>query len=61
MELMIPRKEVEVFKDLFEKAFKAADPESAPLSSLSHDESLICSKLRDHGFLQAGGGGIVRY
>jgi len=30
MELMIPRKEVEVFKDLFEKAFKAADPESTP-------------------------------
>jgi hypothetical protein len=36
MELMIPRKEVEVFKDLFGKAFKAADPESKPLSSSYH-------------------------
>jgi hypothetical protein len=45
MELMIPRKEVEVFKDLFEQAFKAADPESTFDTSLSQDEWLICSQL----------------
>lgn len=33
---MIPRKEVEEFKDLFEKAFKAADPESTPFSFSYH-------------------------
>jgi len=35
MELMIPRSEVEVFKGLFEKAFKAADPKSMSFLSFT--------------------------
>jgi len=35
MELMIPRSEVEIFKGLFEKAFKAADPESMSFLSFT--------------------------
>jgi hypothetical protein len=32
MELMIPRQEVEQFRDLFKDALKAADPESEDYS-----------------------------
>jgi hypothetical protein len=50
MELMIPRSEVEVFKGLFEKAFKAADPDSES-SHIQFVQSAKKSQIRDHGFI----------
>lgn len=56
---MIPRQEVEVFRQLIETALKEADPESELGSSQSLVPKLISSAIRNHGFFPTRRGGII--